>query len=264
MFSQNISVTGKAYEQHSEIQWNAFNGADRYEIWRMAPGEKIFSLVYTTQKVDYIDWNGNASQDDRPFQYFINALNVPGTLIQRSDTITLIEHVMSDEEFLDMTQEYTFRYFYDYGHPLSGMARERLNSGDVVTTGGTGFGIMAVLVGVHRGFITRAEGVDRLLKIVSFLQIADRFHGVFPHWMNGNTGRVIPFGTFDNGGDLVETAFLMEGLLTAREFFNEDNLKENTVRAVITGLWEDVEWDFTHAMIQVCSIGTGHLTLPGK
>ena len=116
--------------------------------------------------------------------------------------------------------------------------RDRLGSDDIVTTGGTGFGIMALIVGVHRGYITREEGVNRLLKIVSFLQFADRFHGVFPHWMNGKTGDVIPFSTFDNGGDLVETAFLMEGLLSARQYFNQNLLTENTLRDVSTSLWE--------------------------
>jgi len=152
---------------------------------------------------------------------------------------------MSDEEFLDMTQEYTFRYFFQYAHPISGMNRERLNSDDIVTTGGSGFGIMAILVGIHRGFITREQGVNHLLKIVSFLQVADRFHGAFPHWMNGKNGTVIPFSSnLDNGGDLVETAFLMEGLLCARAFFDQDVEKENVLRDVITSLWEDVEWDW--------------------
>ena len=164
-------------------------------------------------------------------------------VLETSDTIDAVVAPISDDQFLDMVQEYTFRYFYEYGHPTSGMARERLGSDDIVTTGGTGFGIMALIVGVHRGYITREEGVNRLLKIVSFLQFADRFHGVFPHWMNGKTGDVIPFSTFDNGGDLVETAFLMEGLLCARQYFNQNLIAENTLRDVITSLWEDVEWD---------------------
>ena len=243
-FCQSIFLSGKGYEKHSEIKWNGFTGADRYEVWRKAPGEKLYSLLTTTRDLRWLDWNDNSAQTDQPFSYYIHALNVPGTLIQSSDTLTLIQYIMPDEAFLDMTQEYTFRYFYDYGHPTSGMARERLGSEDIVTTGGTGFGIMAILVGVHRGFITREQGVNRLLKIVSFLQIADRFHGVFPHWMNGKTGTAFPFSTFDNGGDLVETAFLMEGLLTARAFFDQDIEKENVLRDVITQLWDDVEWDW--------------------
>ena len=150
----------------------------------------------------------------------------------------------SDSALLDMIQRYSFRYFWEFAHPASGMARERNTSGDIVTTGGTGFGIMALLVGIHRGFISREEGRDRLLKITGFLGFADRFHGVFPHWMDGNTGNVVPFSPKDDGGDLVETAFLMQGLLAARQFFEENEPLETALRQSITQLWEAVEWDF--------------------
>ncbi|GIV36772.1 MAG: hypothetical protein KatS3mg032_1151 [Cyclobacteriaceae bacterium] len=100
--------------------------------------------------------------------------------------------LISDEELLTLVQHQTFRYFYDFAHPASGMARERNTSGDLVTTGGSGFGIMALIAGVERGFITRAQCLERLDKILDFLETADRFHGVWPHWLNGNTGKVIP------------------------------------------------------------------------
>src|SRR5690606_8726925 len=128
--------------------------------------------------------------------------------------------------------------------PVSGMARERLGSGDVVTTGGTGFGIMAIITGVSRGWIDRTAATNRLLQLVSFLQFADSFHGVFPHWVNGQTGAALPFSQFDNGGDLVETAFLFQGLLCVRTFFDQNSPSENALRAVITSLWEDIDWSF--------------------
>jgi hypothetical protein len=243
-FGQEINLSIQAYDMHTHLQWDAVSGADRYKILRKGPGEPDFTLLTTTSKTDRIDWTGRDVDDTQAYTYFLEALNVPGDLLATSDTITAEVSPFTDDQFLDMVQEYTFRYFYDYGHPTSGMARERFGSGDIVATGGTGFGIMALIVGIHRGYITREEGVDRMLKIVSFLQFADRFHGVFPHWMNGKTGDVIPFSTFDNGGDLVETAFLMEGLLCARQYFGLDNPKENTLRDVIQDLWEDVEWDW--------------------
>lgn len=146
------------------------------------------------------------------------------------------------EELLTKVQEQTFRYFWDYAHPVSGLARERLGSGDTVTAGGSGFGIMALVAGVERGFITRVEGAERLRAILDFLAQADRFHGAFPHWMNGRTGRVIPFGTNDNGGDLVETAFLMQGLLAAAQYFDAPD--EADIRSGIDALWREVEWDW--------------------
>jgi hypothetical protein len=152
--------------------------------------------------------------------------------------------VISDDELLTKVQQQTFKYFWDFAHPSSGMARERNSSGDVVTTGGSGFGIMAIIVGIERGFITRDEGVQRLDKILTFLEGADRFHGAWSHWINGNTGKVYPFSTNDNGGDLVETSFLMEGLLTFRQYLHSENPTENTLISRINTLWEGVEWDW--------------------
>lgn len=240
---QALILSGKGYDMHTELNWNSISTADRYQIWRKAEDDPGYSVLTETRKLRLQDWTGRDLQEDFSYQYYIDALSVTGLVLETSDTIDAVVAPSSDDQFLDMVQEYTFRYFYEYGHPTSGMARERLGSDDIVTTGGTGFGVMALIVGVHRGYITREEGVNRLLKIVSFLQFADRFHGVFPHWMNGKTGDVIPFSTFDNGGDLVETAFLMEGLLCARQYFNQNLITENTLRDVITSLWEDVEWD---------------------
>jgi len=148
-----------------------------------------------------------------------------------------------DSLLMDTVQQQTFKYFWDFADPASGMARER-NTTSIVTTGGSGFGVMAILVGIKRKFITRQEGLDRLLKIVGFLEKADRFHGAWAHWMNGTTGHVIPFSTYDNGGDLVETAYMIQGLLTAKEFFNGTNAKETALRNRIQKLWEGVEWDW--------------------
>ena len=165
-------------------------------------------------------------------------------IITSFDTSDKFERI-SDEELLTLVQEKTFKYFWDYAHPVSGLSRERLNSGDIVTSGGSGFGIMAIPVGIKRSFITREEGAERMLKIATFLdEKAERFHGAYSHWLDGNTGKAIDFSAKDDGGDLVETGFLIEGLLTVQQYFNLDNPTENAIREKITKIWEEVEWDW--------------------
>jgi len=159
------------------------------------------------------------------------------------DTLPKFEKI-SDIELLNLVQKQTFKYFWDFGHPTSGMARERNTSGDIVTSGGTGFGLMSYLVGINRGFITRNEAIVRIEKIVDFLALADRFHGAWPHWMNGATGETVPFSPKDNGGDLVETAFLVYGLLSVRQFLDPLNANELEIIDKINELWEEVEWDW--------------------
>lgn len=151
---------------------------------------------------------------------------------------------ITDDELLTLVQRQTFKYFWDFGHPTSGLARERNTSGNIVTSGGSGFGIMAMITAINRNFITKAEGLARLQKIVSFLKTADRFHGAYPHWLDGNTGKVIPFSTKDNGGDLVETSYLIAGLITARQYFNGNNQAEETLRTDINNICNTVEWSW--------------------
>ncbi|QTE36873.1 glucoamylase family protein [Mucilaginibacter gossypii] len=152
---------------------------------------------------------------------------------------------ITDEQLLDLVERQTLKYFYDFGHPTSGLARERNSSGDVVTSGGSGFGIMAIVAGISRGYISYADGLARMQKIVSFLNTkAQKFHGAFPHWLNGATGAIVPFSTQDNGADLVETSYLMQGLITARQYFSSANAAETQLRADINTLWNGVEWDW--------------------
>ncbi len=147
-------------------------------------------------------------------------------------------------DLLSVIQQRTFKYFYHFAEPNSGMARERNTSGNLVTSGGSGFGIMALIVGMERDFITRQQGLDQMNKILTFLETADRFHGAWSHWINGNTGKVIPFSANDNGGDLVETAFLVQGVITFRQYLNDAVPEEHLMIDRINALWHGVEWDW--------------------
>ena len=159
---------------------------------------------------------------------------------------------LSEKQLLDTLQYQTFNYFWEGAEPNSGMACERIhmdnvypqNDQHVITLGGSGFGVMTLLVGIERGFITRELALGRFQKIVSFLASADRFHGAWPHWLNGETGKVSPFSKKDNGGDLVETAFMIQGLLAVAEYFKEGNEAEQRLVTDINKLWEEVEWSW--------------------
>lgn len=157
---------------------------------------------------------------------------------------------ITDNELMDLVQEETFKYFWDFAEQNSGGAKERYHPDDpnrdsqVVTAGGTGFGLMAIIVGIERGFISRAEGVERLTTLLDFLENADRFHGAWSHWINGSTGAVIPFSSLDNGGDLVETAFLVQGLICIKEYLKNGSAEEQALAQQADDLWKGVEWDW--------------------
>ena len=173
------------------------------------------------------------------------------TIAQQTLTFNPVERPknLSDSALLDLVQKQTFRYFWDFAHPVSGLSRERSNESfgygnEVVTSGGTGFGVMSVIVAAERKWITRDTAAKFLLKMVNFLLKADSYHGVFPHWLNGATGETIPFSRKDDGADLVESSYLFQGLLCARQYFDGDNRIERELRNRIGWLWNDIEWNW--------------------
>lgn len=171
------------------------------------------------------------------------------TTVRETKATTTRPEITSDSALLDLVQKQTFRYFWDFAHPVSGMARERSNvsfgyGDEVVTTGGTGFGIMAVIVATERKWISRDTAAKFMLKMVKFLLKADAYHGVFPHWLNGATGKTIPFSRRDDGADLVESSYLLAGLMCARQYFNQNNPVENELRNRIWWLWDETEWNW--------------------
>ncbi|MEO7265029.1 MAG: Ig-like domain-containing protein, partial [Ferruginibacter sp.] len=189
-------------------------------------GNAIIPLSFSFEQLDstiVIQPSSGLKPLTRYVIFATNALkSVQGTNLQSDFQASFVSKIdssdkfpiLSDNQLLDTIQRRTFKYFWEFGHPVSGMARERNTSGDLVTTGGTGFGIMAIISAVNRNFITRIEGRDRILKITNFLtNNTTRYHGAFAHWINGSSGATLPFSSNDNGADLVETSFLLEGLI---------------------------------------------------
>jgi len=239
-------LTAKGYDRHVDLSWSPIQDAllQYFKIYRSLEGQPFVAIGIQrgdrTRYEDFLDASGKSAS------YRITAVDVSGHESPASTTVRATTRELSDDELLTMVQEACFRYYWEAGHPNAGMAIEVLpGDKNLVALGSSGFGAMALLVGVDRGFITREQGAERFLKIVRFLAKADRFHGVWPHFLDGRTGKAIAyFGPYDDGGDLVETAFLIQGLLAARQYFNRDNAGEREIRETITNLWKTVEWDW--------------------
>lgn len=242
---ESVRLTASGHDSRIDLVWaaSATPGVKAWNVWRArqagGPFERLKARPQTHPVCsDYLGSNGAT------FFYRVSAVS-GGTEVSTSAVAQATARAMSDDELLTSVQEATFRYFWHYGHPTSGLAREGLGDSDRVTSGGTGFGVMAMLVGAERGFVSRAAAAERLLRMLVFLEEkALRYHGAWAHWLNGQTGQTIPFSRFDDGGDLVETSFLVQGLLTARQYFNGADPKEEEIRRRATRLWEAVEWDW--------------------
>lgn len=240
--SAPANVRARGYDRHIDVSWDAVSSdsLQYYLISRSDDGKEYKPIGVQVPGINrYADFLGRS---DQKAYYKVAAVDRDYRASQPSEAVSASTRVFSDDELLSMVEEASFRYYWDGGHPNAGMAQENIPGDDrIVALGASGFGIMSLLVGVDRGFITREQGVERLNKIVSFLEKSPRYHGAWAHFLNGYTAQSIPlFGMYDDGGDLVETSFLMEGLLAARQYF-KDQL--DLVRR-ITALWQGVEWDW--------------------
>ncbi|MDR2118022.1 MAG: hypothetical protein LBP25_00595 [Tannerellaceae bacterium] len=240
-----LSLQAKAYERHVDLVWDTtgLQHVKYVKIYR-AGNEKDFHPVgiQRPEAGRYADYTGRTGT----FQYQIVCVNSDYAEGKPSPAVRATTRMMSDDELLTMVQEASFRYYWEGAEPHSGLALENIpGRRNMIASGASGFGIMAILAGTERGFVSRDESVARFKKIVDFLQRADRFHGAYPHFMDGPAAGVEPyFGQRDNGADLVETSFLFQGLIAARRYFNRNTADETYIRESITRLWEEVEWSW--------------------
>lgn len=247
----NVTATpeitnAKGYAKHIDIEWAAFKDtAVKYvKIYRSGDGNNFYPVGIQTPGIfRYSDYTGETNKaylyKIAFLDYDYNESKVTGTVVGKTRTLT-------DSAMLSMVQEACFRYYWEGAEKNSGLAKENIQGREnMIATGASGFGIMALIVGTERKFISREASVERFLQITDFLSATQTFHGAFAHFVDGPTKKVEPFfGEKDNGGDLVETSFLIQGLLAAKAYFSQDNEKEKTIRDRITEIWERVEWDW--------------------
>jgi hypothetical protein len=230
------------------LQWEPAPGSMGYEVQRApAPSGPYTTLRNTLQQITlFNDFVGGQATNF----YRVRSIqtNSEGHILPSdwSKPVAGFSEALNQEQLLTEVQRASFNYFYLYAHPVSGLARASARRDpNICAIGASGMGLFNIGVGIERGFITREEGAELVLRELEFLSnTADRFHGAFPHFINGQTGRVIPFSRYDDGADIVETAYLMEGVLFAREYFSRTNSKETQIRALADNLWRSVEWDW--------------------
>ena len=236
------NLQAKGSDRHIDITWDSADTAalQHFLIYRSPDGKQFTPIGIQIPGIHrYADFIGKPGVKS---YYKVSAIDRSYRESPASNIASAETRELSDDELLTMVQEACFRYYWEGGHPVAGMALENIPGDDrIVALGASGFGVMSLIVGVDRHFITRDEGIERMTKIVSFLEKAPRYHGVWAHFLNGYTAQTIPlFGLYDDGGDLVETSFLMEGLLAARQYFGTDT----DLGKRITALWQGVEWDW--------------------
>ena len=243
------NVQAKGYERHIDITWSPVEdpALAQYVIYRSVGGDPFRPIGVQRPGVHrFCDYTGDPHMTA---SYRVSARTSSLRESAPSAAVSATTHVMTDDELLTMVQEAGFRYYWEAAEPHSGMTRENTpGNDDIVAVGASGFGVMATIVAADRGFITHQQAIDRLLRVTEFLSTADRYHGAWPHFLSGSTGHRLPvFDMYDNGADLVETSFMMEGLLAARQYFRQDGPSGQELYQKITRLWRGVDWNWFRA-----------------
>ena len=244
-----VALTATGYERHVLLEWQPVEdaGLAQYVIYRSLNGGAWQPIGVQRAGVTlYSDYIGDPHARAA---YRVSARTSALTESAQSPVAKAATHPMSDDELLTMVQRASFRYYWDAAEPNSGMAREsQPGDDDMVALGASGFGVMAMIVAAERGFVSREATVARLNRITTFLEGAQRVKGAWGHFISGKTGRIIPlFEIYDDGADLVETSFMIQGLLAARGYYDRDTPQERALRERITRLWEGVDWDWFRA-----------------
>lgn len=149
----------------------------------------------------------------------------------------------ADTQFLNDLEHRSFRYFWEQSGP-TGIVRDRaLANGSthnapnvhVGSAAATGFGLTALCIGADRGWIPRAQALERVLLTLRFLaDKAPRVHGWFYHWMDPETGERV----WDSEVSSIDSALLLAGVLTAGEYFSGDPL----ITSLALSIYDDVDF----------------------
>jgi hypothetical protein len=157
-----------------------------------------------------------------------------------------------DEERLHELQESTFKYFWEEASPDNGLLRDNTSADDIpASIAGVGFALATYAVGAERGFVTRAEAVERALATLRFFTKSEQgeapdatgYRGFYYHFLEMKTGQ----RAWKSELSTIDTTILLAGALTAAAYFDGDNDEERDVRDLAEALYQRVEWNWSRA-----------------
>ena len=153
---------------------------------------------------------------------------------------------LSDDEMLDRLQHAAFDYFLHSANRQNGLIADTTRDGSPSSIAVVGFALSAYVVGVERGWIERADAVQRCLNALRFFWHSDQSGNPDA---SGCRGFYFHFLDIDNGQrmwqselSLIDSALLIAGMLTAAAYFTADSAAESELRELADALYRRVDW----------------------
>jgi len=148
----------------------------------------------------------------------------------------------TDEAFLEDLSRRTFMFFWEQADPQTGIIRDRARTDgsppderarDIGSIASVGFGLTGMCIAAERGWLPRAQVVDRTRATLRFFAgRMEQEHGWFYHFVNLHTGA----REWKSELSSIDTALLLAGVLTVRRCFADDPQLSGTPGACI-GAW---------------------------
>ena len=153
---------------------------------------------------------------------------------------------LTDDDMLDRLQHAAFDYFLHAVNPENGLVADTTRDGSPSSIAVVGFALSAYVVGVERGWIERADAVERTLKVLRFFWSSDQsghpdatgYRGFYFHFLDIGSGQ----RTWQSELSLIDSALLVAGMLTAAAYFIADSAAEVELRELADALYRRVDW----------------------
>lgn len=152
----------------------------------------------------------------------------------------------SDEALLDFLQQAAFNYFLETFHPESGLVADNSRENSPASIAVVGFALSSYPVAVERGWISRADAVQRIVRVLRFFHDSDQsgspeatgFKGFYYHFLDTKTGVRV----WGSELSMIDTALLIAGALTASRYFSGDSPDETELRNLTDFLYQRIDW----------------------
>jgi len=150
----------------------------------------------------------------------------------------------NSEKFIDLLEKRTFRYFWDYADPNTGLIRDRASDSGVCSIAAVGFGLTSICIAEYRKWITYEEAYNRVLcTLNSFYDdpadpndfCVEGCHGLFWHFIDIHNGKPM----YWDGVSTIDSALLMAGILFCKQYFSGTEIE-----TLATKIYESAEWDW--------------------
>ena len=246
-----VSRTG---DQSIVLHWDRISSVDLagYRVYRSTtnPGGP-FSLLNSSLLTSpgYCDISSSVVNGQTNF-YYVTAVSAGSQESSPSATIAALPHLFaSDDEFLEYVQQTSFDYFWYGANPANGLVPDRTATGSPCSIAAVGFGLTAIGIGIDHGWITRTQGVARVLTTLNtFLQGPQGtnasgvigYKGWFYHFLNMNDA----LRAGGNELSSIDTALLLAGVIYARQYFDGPGPGETSIRSMADALCNRVDWNF--------------------